>query len=69
MKKIYQQPITTVVLLNGGNVCQSLVIGSGQSDETTGDGNDLIKEDVVQKDPYHYNVWDDDWRTQGEGQH
>ena len=64
MKKIYQQPTTQVVLINGGNVCESLIIGSGKgSDETTGDGTDLVKENVFDfgSSDDSYNVWDDDW--------
>ena len=60
MKKIYQQPTTQVVLLNGGKVCQSLIIGSGGgSDEGTGDGTDLVKEERTNRGSC--NVWDDDW--------
>ncbi|MBR2249868.1 MAG: hypothetical protein IJ844_05120 [Prevotella sp.] len=44
MKRIYKNPTVTIVELNGGAVCQSLIIGSGATSETTGDGTDLVKE-------------------------
>lgn len=59
MKKLYKTPEVLIVELNGGNICQTLVVGSGGSDATTGDGTDLVKEDVSMPS---YNVWDDDWR-------
>lgn len=59
MKKIYQTPATMIVELNGGALCQTLIIGSGGSDSGSGDGTDLVKEDVVSR--HGYNVWDDDW--------
>ncbi len=42
MRKIYVNPTVDVVELNGGAICQSLVIGSAGSE---GDGDDLVKED------------------------
>ena len=50
MKKIYQNPSTQVVELNGGALCQSLIIGSTKSE---GDGTDLVKEG--------HNSWEDIW--------
>ena len=60
MKKIYQIPSTMIVELNGGALCQSLIIGSGggSNPNTTGNGTDLVKENTSTPD---YNVWDDDW--------
>lgn len=60
MKKIYQTPGIDVVALNGGAICQTLVIGSGNSDSGSGDGEDLVKEDRAFGDS-SYNIWDDDW--------
>lgn len=66
MKKIYQNPEIDVVALNGGAICQTLVIGSGKSDSGSGDGVDLVKErheDVSGGNGRggSYNVWGDDW--------
>ena len=44
MKKIYQNPTMTIVELNGGAVCETLVIGSGKTPQGSGDGTDLTKE-------------------------
>lgn len=60
MKKIYQTPGIDVVALNGGAICQTLVIGSGNSDSGSGNGEDLVKEDRAFGDS-SYNIWDDDW--------
>ena len=60
MKKIYQNPTTLIVKLNGGAVCDALVVGSGLTSSTRGDGTDLVKEDNVSSSS-RYNVWDDDW--------
>ena len=61
MKKLYQTPATMIVELNGGALCQSLIIGSGNSDSGTGDGTDLVKQDVTSTTRDSYNVWGDDW--------
>ena len=62
MKKTYIIPTLTVVLLNGGAVCQSLIIGSGSSDATSGNGTDLVKGDRAGRgNREDYNVWNDDW--------
>ena len=61
MKKLYQTPATLIVELNGGALCQTLIIGSGggSNPSTTGNGTDLVKEDAASRQDY--NVWDDDW--------
>ena len=61
MKKIYQIPAIQVVELNGGAVCQSLIIGSGQSATGRGNGTDLVKENTISSTTSNYSVWDDDW--------
>lgn len=62
MKKLYQTPATLIVELNGGALCETLIIGSGGgSDTTTGNGTDLVKEDATSTSRDSYNVWDDDW--------
>ena len=62
MKKIYQIPTLEIVQLNGGAVCQSLIIGSGQSSTGSGNGVDLVKGDRGSRSSRQdYNVWNDDW--------
>ena len=63
MKKTYIKPSELIVTLNCGAICQSLIIGSGNgSDETTGDGTDLVKEETG--GTWHTggkSVWDEEW--------
>lgn len=54
MKKTYITPKIEIVPLNGGAVCQSLTIGSGNTDATSGDGNDLVHEESS------WDIWGDD---------
>lgn len=51
MKKIYITPALVVVHLGSGPLCETIIVGSGKTDESTGDGNDLTKE---------FGDWDDD---------
>ena len=53
-KKIYIIPKMDVVRLGGKAVCQSLIVGSGQTDDSTGNGVDLVKEDRG------WDIWGDD---------
>ena len=58
MKKTYINPTFLVVEINCGAICQ-LLIGSGGTDATTGNGVDLVKEE---NPPINdVNVWDDEW--------
>lgn len=54
MKKIYQHPTITIVKLNSGTICQ-LMVGSGNTESTRGNGVDLTKENQNGWG----NIWDD----------
>ena len=54
-------PTIEVVKLNCGDVCQTLIIGSGDSLQNRGNGTDLVKDDNVSSSSSSYNVWNDDW--------
>ena len=59
MKKTYNKPTFIAIELNCGAVCQSLVVGSGNTPSTSGDGTDLVKEErtpIADK-----SVWDNEW--------
>ena len=59
MKKTYTTPTALTVVLNSGDICQSLVIGSGNSDSSSGNGTDLVKEEntsITNK-----SIWDEEW--------
>lgn len=59
MKKIYIAPAVQLVKLCTDNLCQdTLVIGSGNSSSTSGDGNDLAKDYDDYDD--EGSVWNDD---------
>lgn len=45
MKKIYIIPTTEVVHFECGELCEGLIIGSGNTPATSGDGADLTKEE------------------------
>lgn len=45
MKKTYIIPTIEVVQLGCGTLCEGLIIGSGNSASTSGDGEDLTKEE------------------------
>lgn len=53
MKKKYENPITLIVKLNGEAVC--LLVGSGDSPNSSGDGSDLTKDEGDWDD----DLWDD----------
>jgi len=63
MKRSYITPSMLIVALNGGNICQTLLVGS------VGQGEDYVKQDVSNNASSSssstgssgYNVWDDDW--------
>jgi len=60
MKKTYISPEFLAVELNSGSICQSLVVGSGNTDASSGDGTDLVKEES--SDPIRdVNLWDEEW--------
>jgi len=59
MKKTYISPEFLTVELNCGRFCESLIIGSGQTEATRGNGTDLVKEEnttITNK-----SVWDNEW--------
>ena len=50
MKKTYIIPALEVVTLGNKALCQNLIIGSGMTDQTTGDGTDLAREERAEWD-------------------
>lgn len=55
MKKTYITPALVVVSLGSGPLCESIIVGSGRTDETTGNGVDLTKDQGDWDD----DLWDD----------
>lgn len=62
MKKTYILPSLRIVGF-GRDICETLLIGSGNTESTSGNGNDLVKEDFSagRGGRQDYNVWDDNW--------
>ena len=62
MKKTYIIPAELIVELNSGAICQSLIIGSGNSDSSSGNGTDLVKEETGSSwNSGNKSVWDEEW--------
>ncbi len=62
MKKTYISPEFLAVELNCGRFCQTLVVGSGNTDATSGDGTDLVKEENTYNSTVNdVNLWDKEW--------
>jgi hypothetical protein len=59
MKKTYISPKFLAVELNSGRICDTLIIGSGNTAATRGNGTDLVKEEntyITDK-----SLWDEEW--------
>jgi len=62
MKKTYISPEFLAVELNCGRFCQTLVVGSGQTAATRGNGTDLVKEENTYNSTVNnVNLWDKEW--------
>ena len=62
MKKTYISPEFLAVELNCGRFCQTLVVGSGNTEYTRGNGTDLVKEENTYNSTVNdVNLWDKEW--------
>ena len=52
MKKTYIIPNVRIWNITGGNVCKGMIVGSGNTDATSGDGTVLTKEDWWDDEDY-----------------
>ena len=62
MKKTYISPEFLAVELNCGRFCQTLVVGSGNTEYTRGNGTDLVKEENSGSwNTGSKSIWDNEW--------